>query len=1288
MLFVLACSVEEKDFIQPKPSAIEASEIGAISFKANWQLILTAQAYFVDVATDENFNAILPNYRGREVIENFLLIEDLEVGQTYYYRVRAKVNSVLSGFSNPVRVTTTVGSFGETVALLPQQITLESFLMLWRGSENARSYFIDVATDPDFLKILPNYNQLEVKETQITISGLQPNTTYFYRVRAKRGNFISANSNIISARTNNLERPNVFAADQVDLNGFRLHWQMLRTADEYILDVAQDINFQQILPDYRSLVVRDTFRLITNLKPRTNYFYRVRAKKGNFLSEFSNVISVQTNGLEIPTALPASLVQLSSFRANWRTVQNIDSYVLTVAIDEDFKTLLPDYSQVLVRDNFMIIRNLRPNTTYFYRLSVVRSGFASDLSNIVGITTSKIENPTTLPATDIDFTTFRAKWQQIPEADGYFLEVAEDFEFTKILTDYNNIEVRDTSRVIRNLEIGKSYFYRVRAKKDNLTSGYSNVSSVNTRSLNNVTALPATNADITKFTANWLSLDGVESYIIDVSDIGDFSKLIGGFNGLRIIGTSIEVTGLMAGKTYYYRVRGVRNNATTTNSNTIAITTKIFDAPVALTATNITFTGFQMNWKAVVGAMSYLLEVAKDINFTNFVAGYESKELVGITENITGLDPQKTYYYRLRAKGLGVISGYSNTISAVTNSLSTPKALDATNITLNSFRANWELVTGATSYSLEVATNITFTSLVAGYPKEIIGSSDIVTGLNSQTTYYYRVSAKISSGAKSPASHIIPVITDALIVPVATNATNITLTSFTANWNSVSTANSYLITIALDAAFTTVLAGYNDLEIGTTSLAVAGLTPNTTYYYRVKSKNGTAISVVSNVITLLTAAINAPVATAATNFLANGFQANWQAVTNATSYFLDVATDAGFTMLVAGYNAKEIIGLDENVVGLTPNTTYYYRIKASGLGSFSAYSNIIASVTALIAPNALPATLISSARFTARWDALPGATSYFLDVSSSFLFNSFIPGYNNLEVFATTQLVNVPDMRIPYYYRVRAKNSTNAVSASSAPITVNNGVNSGTNICRLSSFQLFPNVMTTSVQFTYPTTTSTLPSRIANTELDIRFDITYSGNQITQALLRKNSSGNPLFQTWLFAYDASNNVSQITIRNASSVFVELWRFTYDADSKITNWARYADMLGLMLIEDRKYNYAPGQLSPNETLNLTTVTDEFDLVYDTWASPLFLLSKDLAMMVNYTTATKPTPATPDPVFASVFPFLPTRNIVTETFNPTMTTNNYTYTRSTTSKSVATTRRLGTVTASYSFSNCAL
>jgi hypothetical protein len=74
---------------------------------------------------------------------------------------------------------------------------------------------------------------------------------------------------------------------------------------------------------------------------------------------------------------------------------------------------------------------------------------------------------------------------------------------------------------------------------------------------------------------------------------------------------------------------------------------------------------------------------------------------------------------------------------------------------------------------------------------------------------------------------------------------------------------------------------------------------------------------------------NAPVATAATGVGATSFTANWNAYTGAVVYLLDVSESSDFSTFV--YEDQQVNAPTTSyvVIGLNPNTTYYYRVRAS-----------------------------------------------------------------------------------------------------------------------------------------------------------------------------------------------------------------------------------------------------------------------------------------------------------------------------------------------------------------------
>ena len=80
----------------------------------------------------------------------------------------------------------------------------------------------------------------------------------------------------------------------------------------------------------------------------------------------------------------------------------------------------------------------------------------------------------------------------------------------------------------------------------------------------------ATNISATGFTANWSTPSGtakISHYLLDVATDSDFSHFVSGYKSLPVSKPGAKVTGLTAGKTYYYRVRTVNAGGTSAYSN-------------------------------------------------------------------------------------------------------------------------------------------------------------------------------------------------------------------------------------------------------------------------------------------------------------------------------------------------------------------------------------------------------------------------------------------------------------------------------------------------------------------------------------------------------------------------------------------------------------------------------------------------------------------------------------------------------------------------------------------------
>ena len=176
---------------------------------------------------------------------------------------------------------------------------------------------------------------------------------------------------------------------------------------------------------------------------------------------------------------------------------------------------------------------------------------------------------------------------------------------------------------------------------------------------------------------------------------------------------------------------------------------------------------------------------------------------------------------------------------------SAPIANPATFVASTSFRANWRSVIGATGYTLDVATNNSFTNYVTGYHNLNVGNalSHTVGGLSPSTTYYYRVRAFSSSGT-SGNSNVVHVTTLSPTGPPAVMTNPATLImSHSANLNGAVNPHALSTTAYFQYGRTISYGGRtpNQMKTGNNyqnvSANIAGLTAHTTYHFRIVATN-------------------------------------------------------------------------------------------------------------------------------------------------------------------------------------------------------------------------------------------------------------------------------------------------------------------------------------------------------------------------------------------------------------------------------------------------------------------
>lgn len=88
--------------------------------------------------------------------------------------------------------------------------------------------------------------------------------------------------------------PFLAEASNITASSFRIVWGQVSGADKYLLDVSTDADFATTIPGYDKKPYATFNTTITGLSVETKYYFRVFAKKGEVLSESSEVRNATT----------------------------------------------------------------------------------------------------------------------------------------------------------------------------------------------------------------------------------------------------------------------------------------------------------------------------------------------------------------------------------------------------------------------------------------------------------------------------------------------------------------------------------------------------------------------------------------------------------------------------------------------------------------------------------------------------------------------------------------------------------------------------------------------------------------------------------------------------------------------------------------------------------------------------------------------------------------------------------------------------------------------------------
>lgn len=140
-----------------------------------------------------------------------------------------------------------------------------------------------------------------------------------------------------------LSRPQLLETSNITTTSIRLNWSVVAGADQYVVDVALDNQFESVLEDYFAKETGSRSLIVTDLSPGTTYFFRVKAQRGSDLSDFSETGSATTLEADDVVDLNGPLRDESPFPVGVAVQANRLTGNYNTVISKEFSSLTAEY---------------------------------------------------------------------------------------------------------------------------------------------------------------------------------------------------------------------------------------------------------------------------------------------------------------------------------------------------------------------------------------------------------------------------------------------------------------------------------------------------------------------------------------------------------------------------------------------------------------------------------------------------------------------------------------------------------------------------------------------------------------------------------------------------------------------------------------------------------------------------------------------------------------------------------------------------------------------------------
>jgi beta-glucanase (GH16 family) len=381
----------------------------------------------------------------------------------------------------------TITSFPDQLTLFSKEVNVAGNVRVRlrvtnSGSSNRAINIDDIVMSPHVVtpSFVPGYANRPVAGTSASVTNLNSGTTYYYRVRPERaGDCVGNDSNSQSATTLGATQEQLPIIVKVDSSRpWASYMNWFTTSDAHISGGTWSMADLRaaFLPNMAG-ATRVLLRANTNTYNPADPFWNLPDGTSAKRLEANLYMDVGTS-FGGNNVMFMGTVESNTLPAGWT------AYAIIKQFGANYLYLGDTRVPLVTGTPFSITRFIPAGSICQYGFMIYGPNTAPNSSAALAGVSVVVDNcpsftnaPTALAATAATTNSFIANWSEVYDALSYALDVASDETFSPAayVSGYSNLVVSGTSSVVSGLAAETTYYYRVRAHRNDCATPLSNI---------------------------------------------------------------------------------------------------------------------------------------------------------------------------------------------------------------------------------------------------------------------------------------------------------------------------------------------------------------------------------------------------------------------------------------------------------------------------------------------------------------------------------------------------------------------------------------------------------------------------------------------------------------------------------------------------------------------------------------------------------------------------------------------------------------------------------------------